>query len=332
MACLLCDGVEIEPVRFKDRHGGPLRSVICRRCGLVWTDPQPTPAELRDFYAREYRLDYKGIYQPTPQHSYRSGKVALERFGRLRPYIAPGARVLDVGAGSGEVVYVLRAMGYDASGLEPNEGYARYGVQTLGLPIATGFYQDAEVAPAAMDAVTMFHTLEHLDDPLAVLRRVAGWLAPGGVLLVEVPNVEAVCQQPHQQFHRGHLFHFNLATLECLGRRAGLAVVHGASSADGGNIWVVFRETDEPPLASGAIPGNFARVRAVLRRHTALRHFFSRYPYVRPVAKLAARLEERMHASKRPGARAMLDALIEASLQPDGTPVVYKRPHRSAAR
>jgi SAM-dependent methyltransferase len=331
MVCNLCDTADVEPVRFKDRDGQPLRSVICRGCGLVWTDPRPSAAELRAFYAREYRLAYKGLHQPTPRHVYRAGKVALDRVGRLRPHLAPRSRLLDVGAGSGEVVYVLRAMGHDASGVEPNEGYAQYAVRTLGVPIAAGFYQDADVSASTLDAVTMFHTLEHLDDPLAVLRRAREWLVPGGVLLVEVPNVEAVCQQPHQQFHRGHLFHFNVATLEHLGRRAGLAVVQSAASADGGNIWTVFRRTADPPPVAGAIPGNYARVRAILKGHTALRHLLSRYPYVRPVAKLAARLDERWRTFGRSGAPEVLDALIRASPAPDGTPVGRKQPQRSAA-
>lgn len=308
--CNLCGATDVELVRSKDRHGQPLRSVICRCCGLVWTDPRPTPAEIREFYAKEYRLDYKGIYQPTLMHVYRSGKVALDRIGRLRPLLTPGLRLLDVGAGSGEVVYMLRAMGCDASGLEPNEGYARYASAVLGAPVTHGFYQDAAVASGSLDAVTMFHTVEHLDSPFDVMRRAREWLASGGFLFVEVPNVEAVCQQPHQQFHRGHLYHFNLATLEAMGRRAGYAVAGGSTSPDGGNISVVFRKVDGPPAVSVGIPGNFDRVRSVLRRHTAVRHLLTRYPYVRPVVKLAARLDERRRAGAQRPARAILDDLI----------------------
>ena len=308
--CNLCGSTDVEQVRSKDRHGHPLRSVICRRCGLVWTDPRPTPDQLREFYAREYRLDYKGTYQPTLTHVYRSGKVALERIDRLRPLLEPGLRLLDVGAGSGEVVYMLRAMGCDASGLEPNEGYALYASTVLGAPVTHAFYQDAAVAPGSLDAVTMFHTLEHLDSPFDVMRRAREWLAPDGILLAEVPNVEAVCQQPYQQFHRGHLYHFNLAALEAMGRRAGYAVAGDSTSPDGGNISVVFRKVDASPSVSVENPSNFDRVRSVLRRHTAVRHLLTRYPYVRPVAKLAARLDERRRAGAQRPARAILDDLM----------------------
>lgn len=310
--CNLCGSVDAEQIRTKDRHGAHLRSVICRQCGLVWTDPRPAPEQVREFYAQEYRLGFKGTYQPKPKHTYRSGKVAVERYQRLRNVLKTGMRVLDVGAGGGEVVYVLRAMGYDATGFEPNEGYARYAAEVLGLPVRRGFHQDCPVEPASQDVVTMFHMVEHLESPFDALRNVHGWLRPEGLIVVEVPNAEAVCQQPHTQFHRGHLYHFNLPALEKTGERAGFTVVSRFTSADGGNIMVVWRKTQVSPATSSswAIPGNYARVAAILRGHTTLRHVFSRYPFIRPFRKLASGLEEQRRVRMYRSPRDILDAVI----------------------
>lgn len=314
--CNLCGSTDAEPIRTKDRHGNSLRSVICRCCGLVWSDPRPTPEELRDFYAREYRLGYKGTYQPKAKHTYRAGKVAVDRFRRLTDFLAPGFRVLDVGAGSGEVVYVLRAMGYDASGFEPNEGYASYAAGVLGLPVHQGFWQEASIQQESQDMVTMFHMVEHLESPFEIMRHARQWLKPEGLLLVEVPNVEAVCQQPHTQFHRGHLYHFNLATMEEMHRRAGYSVVSSSTSSDGGNIMVVSRKTDEPVSGAVELKGNYERVSSILRKHTPLRHFFSRHPFVRPLGKLAARLQEQRSVRVHRNPKEMLDALVSDALRP----------------
>src|ERR1043166_6076529 len=314
--CNLCGASDAEQIRTRDRQGDYLRSVICRRCGLVWTDPRPTPEQVVVFYAHEYRRDYKGTYQPKPKHTYRAGKVAVDRFRRLQPFLKPGFAVLDVGAGSGEVVYVLRAMGYEASGFEPNEGYARFAAERLGVPVRQGFWQDVAIAPESQDFVTMFHVVEHLESPFDVMRRARQWLKPEGSLLVEVPNVEAVCQQPHTQFHRGHLYHFNLATLEMMARRAGFAVTHGSASADGGNLTVISQKTHSTPtMGSGEITGNYERVCSILRRHTSFRHLFSRHPYIRPFRKFAARMEERRSARAQRPAKEILDALICEALQ-----------------
>jgi SAM-dependent methyltransferase len=94
----------------------------------------------------------------------------------------PGARVLDAGAGRGRFVASARAAGYDAAGIEPSSRSAAAGVARASI-------EEAAFAPGSFDAVTLWHVLEHLPDPGAALRRIAGWLAPGGTILVGVPNL-----------------------------------------------------------------------------------------------------------------------------------------------
>ena len=96
--CNLCGAREAEDLARLDRHGKPLRTVICRKCGLVWSDPVPTEETLRQFYAEEYRLQYKGISRPTPEHVYRAGRVAIHRFRYLKKILKPGSAIVDVGS------------------------------------------------------------------------------------------------------------------------------------------------------------------------------------------------------------------------------------------
>ena len=149
--------------------------------------------------------------------------------------------MLDAGAGGGEVVYVLRKLGFDACGLEPDEQYARHAREALGVPVTTGFVQDAAFPAGSFDVVTMYHALEHVEDPSAILSRLRDWMVDQGVLLIEVPNVEAVCIAPAHRFHFAHFFHFSRAALEALGRKAGFEPVQTTTSSDGGNLTSVFR-------------------------------------------------------------------------------------------
>lgn len=308
--CDLCLSSDSEPIRSTDRHGDPLRSVICRSCGLVWTDPRPSAEKVRAFYAREYRLDYKGTVQPKPKHVYRSGRAALDRVRRIRGFLPPACRVLDLGAGGGEVVYVLRSLGFEAEGIEPNEGYARHAGTTLGAPVRQGFWQDVAVAAGSVDAVTMFHVAEHLESPSKTFEAVNRWLRPGGVFVVEVPNVEATCQHPASQFHIGHLYHFNLRTMEAMHRKAGFEVVARMVSSDGGNITVVSVKSSQSVPCPG-LDGNFQRVAAILRRHTPLRHALSLQPYLRPVRKLFSRVKEAVLVRVFREPKAILDGLVQ---------------------
>jgi SAM-dependent methyltransferase len=149
-----------------------------------------------------------------------------QRLRMLAPYLRPGAAVLDAGAGKGRFVAHARAAGYAARGIEPStrgvEAAARSGVA-----LDRAGWQDADVAPASLDAVCFWHVLEHLDDPAAAVARALGWLRPGGVLLAGVPNLDSWQARwsggawYHLDVPR-HRVHFTPRGLEALLRAAGL--------------------------------------------------------------------------------------------------------------
>lgn len=306
--CNLCDASDVEVIGDRDRDGHPLRTTICRRCGLVWSNPRPGEDEVRKYYSTEYRLDYKGQATPSLRQVARSARGAVNRYRSLSPYLREGARILDAGAGGGEVVYVLRQLGFDASGLEPDERYARHAREVLGVPVATGFVQDAEFPAGHFDVVTMYHALEHVEDPLAILTRLRGWTAEGGVLLIEVPNVEATCMSPSRRFHFAHFYNFNRQTLEGLGRRAGFEPIETKTSSDGGNLTTVFRAA--LPQPAGAVDRNYERIAQVVKDHTSSGYYRSAAPFLSPLSRLRTYLIDRNAAHGCETPKQVLDKLI----------------------
>jgi SAM-dependent methyltransferase len=311
--CNLCGASDVEVIGDRDRDGHALRTTICRRCGLVWSNPRPTEAEVRRYYSREYRLDYKGRATPSPRQIARSGRGALNRYRALAPYIKRGDRILDAGAGGGEVVYVLRKLGFETSGLEPDEQYARHAREELGVPVATGFVQDAPFPACSFDAVTMYHALEHVEDPSAILSRLRAWMVEHAVLLIEVPNVEAECIAPGHRFHFAHFYNFNRDALEAIGRKAGFEPVQTTTSSDGGNLTAVFRAVAraQPPRFDAV---NYARVAAIVKGHTSLKYYCSASPYAGPANRLRAYLADRRAAQGCETPKQVLDKLIAPQL------------------
>jgi 2-polyprenyl-3-methyl-5-hydroxy-6-metoxy-1,4-benzoquinol methylase len=291
--CNLCGARDYDVVSERDRDGRPLRTTICRRCGLVWTNPRPTLQALNEYYREHYRQDYKHMPVPTARKLLRGMSGALERRRWLEPSLRPGSRILDVGCGAGELVYVLRAAGFDARGLEPDERYARYAGETLGVPVEVSPVGEVLPAGAPFDVITLFHALEHVGDPVATIASLAAALQPSGLLVIEVPNVEAVCQAPGHRFHYAHLFSFSQGTLAALAARAGLSCVRMELSADGGNILAVFRRANPAPTPPSREPREqYEHTVHVLRAHTALRHYLSFAPYARLAGRLAQRRRE----------------------------------------
>lgn len=314
--CNLCGGTEVSILSSRSRSGNPLRTVICRVCGLVWSDPRPHDA--RRFYEEEYRLAYKNTYSPKPKHVVRAGKVALSRFGKIAQLLSSRKTMLDIGTGGGEFAYLLQSLGHAVNGIEPNRGYADHSIQQYGLAVQVGFVQDATFAPASFDIVTIWHVLEHTEDPGFILARLRSWLKPDGVLVVEVPNVEATCQAPRSTFHEAHLYNFNVVSLRRLAQKQGLYETSHLISQDGGNITMFFTQT-EPLIAdpfSAEIPGNCEWISRIVRQHSALRHHLSPAPYVRAWKRLCRSLQERRETVDLGSGKSILDKLYAPHLRP----------------
>ena len=316
IACNLCGGRRASVIATRSRSGAPLRSVACTGCGLSWSDPRPI--EARPFYEREYRVVSKGTRVPRPWHVLRAGRVALWRLERVRPYLAAQMRVLDVGSGGGEFAYLLQGRGHVVTGVEPDVGYGGFSRLAYGLDVRKGMLHEVPLEPAAYDLITIWHVLEHTEDPFAVLTQLRAALKPGGTLVIEVPNIEATCQAPASTFHEDHLYNFNAATLEALAARAGLARTDASVSADGGNIMLACR------LAPGAVPtldperlrANHDRVFATVARRRRLGYYASPHPYARAVRRLTQRIGERLATRGAFGPRALLDRLYAEAAAP----------------
>jgi 2-polyprenyl-3-methyl-5-hydroxy-6-metoxy-1,4-benzoquinol methylase len=209
MPCALCDKPMLSTVSTVDaKSHKPLHVAICNGCGLVQQDPIPSEEELHHFYSHHYTEDYKGIYVPKPKHVYRAGMTALARVRFLQENGIADGTMLDIGAGGGEFVYLARAQGYDAVGVEPNIGYAEYAKSQYGVNIAA----DLSRITGKYDIISMFHVLEHVPN-FEIFKKLWLLLNEGGHLFIEVPDIEANDASPHNIFFKAHIFYFSLATL-----------------------------------------------------------------------------------------------------------------------
>jgi len=151
---------------------------------------RPFPHDPRHFYEEDYRVDYKNTYTPTSKHILRAGKVALTRYSKIKHLLVDQQTILDVGTGGGEFAYLLKSLGHDLHGIEPNKGYAEHSVAEYGLNLQIGFIQDGQFNNESYDVITIWHVLEHTEDPCFVLSKLHDLLKPQGILVVEVPMLK----------------------------------------------------------------------------------------------------------------------------------------------
>jgi len=139
---------------------------------------------------------------------------------------APIGPLIDVGCGDGLFLKVASDAGYPAEGIEFSPEGARRAALRLGRPVAVGDLARGAILNGPFDIATVWHVLEHLPDPGAMLAAVRRRLRPGGLLIAAVPNLDngpmqvayrLIRHRPLPLFEEGgrepHLTHFDPRTL-----------------------------------------------------------------------------------------------------------------------
>jgi 2-polyprenyl-3-methyl-5-hydroxy-6-metoxy-1,4-benzoquinol methylase len=176
-------------------HGvpGAFEVRVCSVCGSGRTFPLVPTDELASFYPASYsayaapRGSFAGLLVAAQvRRRYRS-MLGRHPFSALRRL--PAGRLLDVGAGSGDLGLALEPRGWRVIGLEPSADGCRRG-RSRGLEMVEGTLEtvDASDLGSGYDAVVFQHSLEHVVDPGEDLARARGLLRDGGLLIVSLPN------------------------------------------------------------------------------------------------------------------------------------------------
>jgi SAM-dependent methyltransferase len=197
--------------------GDPFRIMRCHRCGVLFTFPLPSDME------RYYPARYRG-YGPLVTFLLRAlYRASVRKWTRL--FSHPGA-ALEIGCGAGLMLEAFRELGWQVMGIERNEAMAEHARSTYGLHVVSTGIAELPRAPT-FDLIIMFHVLEHLADPLTMLRECAARLTPAGRVVLAVPNAEswqarfAGVVWPHLDPPR-HLIHFSPESLESALQKAGM--------------------------------------------------------------------------------------------------------------
>ena len=138
-----------------------------------------------------------------------------------------GKKLLDIGAHYGFFVAEAEKFGFHARGIEINK-HAVAEAHKRGISLHLG---SAEKFPITgpFDVITMFHVLEHVEDPQLIINNIVKNLRPGGLFIMEVPNIESYLAKHHglswKYIALEHLWYFSPATLRKLLADSGFQIV-----------------------------------------------------------------------------------------------------------
>lgn len=222
-ACGAPDIEHLQPLPLHDRPAGPRVGFVtgCHRCGIVFANPMPSDEALARMYSPEGRW---GRTHADDQHEARpSSRYLVRLFAPVQPGFdiarpAPGSAVLDFGCGAGEILDALQDLGWTTYGIEPavNQAFVRHR-ELRDIP-----------SSAMFDLAVAHHVLEHVGDPLRILRALFECLKPGGLLFVSVPRLDALAQHGDYRYcinDRAHIVSYTTDAMAALMGMAGFEAV-----------------------------------------------------------------------------------------------------------
>jgi 2-polyprenyl-3-methyl-5-hydroxy-6-metoxy-1,4-benzoquinol methylase len=196
--------------------------VQCVKCGMVSAVSTLQPDEIVD--------NYRQVVDETYLKEEAARRELFDWFvSRIEGFTSGGKRLLEVGSNVGLFLSVAAEHGCQARGIEPSKWAVEEGVARFDVDLEQGTVEDLDATPSAADVIVMLDVLEHLNDPLAALRKLRGMINEDGLLVLSTVNLDGLHARLREGnwpwFIRSHLHYFGQATLASMLRAAGFRMV-----------------------------------------------------------------------------------------------------------
>lgn len=232
---------------------------LCQDCGLIF-NAAGTRGRGETFYRDSYSLMMK-----SPEASIQSfaGPAPISQAERTHQILREMAtlpeqgRVLEAGAGKGDFLtyFVKQSEGWDVHAFEPSVAFETLKERFPKASVSHCDYQAVDLGAGTVDLVVALGVLEHVDNPLDMLRWARAQLKDGGLFYIRVPNFD---RNPNDLFCADHLSKLTAPSLHWLAATAGFEVV--ASREAGVPIFILLRKTSEPQTAPADVVARNAEI------------------------------------------------------------------------
>ncbi len=200
-ACPICNCSEYRELYDLERAKWiPGVVVVCRECGTTYKRLSASARPLSDYYDDNYAsADYW-------KHEEAAGR-ALSRIAEMigAPSDAGSSQLLDIGCGVGVFLRLAKERGWDVAGVDLNETLAQRARERTAAQVFVGNLLTVDFGDRRFDVITLLDLIEHLPEPVPVLKRCRQLLRHGGRLVVYTPNHRGlICRIAHA-LYRGTL-------------------------------------------------------------------------------------------------------------------------------
>ena len=268
--CQVCGSKQADEVyvrEFETVSFGRLtrRLHLCPGCGFLYASPRPGPGAL-DYHYRRSDKGSGAIWHARGEGSRHHRLTAYRRdfIERHIRGIAPG-RVLDVGCSQGDLLAALELLGWSPLGLEPSASAAAK-ARKRGLDVVEATLEQNPLAAESFDLITCISVLEHVFDVGESVHALERLLAPGGHLVLFVPDSTRAVAHVAEFFSFEHLSHFSAGSLSRLLTGFGLHPLD-LERPDGPGLMLIAAKKGRSATGDVEIPDDREELRAAVERY-----------------------------------------------------------------
>ncbi|MCQ9207532.1 MAG: class I SAM-dependent methyltransferase [Omnitrophica bacterium] len=158
----------------------------CTHCGLLYPNPMPlfTKAEMQGNFKSPEKY-----FSPNLETRLKFFRNVLCELEKMKP---GKGRMLDVGCGRGEFLYVAREKGWKAIGTDISEAFVDYARSKFSVDALTGDLEDIDLERNSFDAASLISVIQYVQNPSGTLKKINSVLKENGILYIEVTNEDAL--------------------------------------------------------------------------------------------------------------------------------------------
>ncbi len=215
--CIICSSESFsEHIQCRDHFVSQESFSIssCKDCGFCFTNPRPDIDGSAAYYDSSAYVSHSKTSRGLINRLFHLARTFTIRDKKrlLKKYTA-GNQLLDYGCGTGEFLYAMKNSGWDGIGIEPNNSAREHAIKSYSLKVHTE--DDLNAIPnASLDAISLWHVLEHVYPIEERLAEFYQKLKPGGTLFVALPNMRSYDARKYDRYWAAydvprHIYHFS---------------------------------------------------------------------------------------------------------------------------
>lgn len=182
MICRICSSEKLK-LFYEQGDKNQYKLYKCTNCGLVNLD-------LSNLKIDEHQGKYFAQFNSVANYEKNKGAKAAYQF--FNKYVPVKGDYLDIGCGSGTVLYFAKKDGWNVKGLEISSGFADFVREKLKVEVLVGDFMKFEKMDEQFDVVSLRHVLEHLPDSILAMNKISALLKIGGYGHFEFPNINSI--------------------------------------------------------------------------------------------------------------------------------------------